>query len=223
MQQMLLNLIVLIFLLSGCAGSSVNLEQNNSDRNIYLIQPGDVVELITFQRDELTGEFTVSPDGTIGVPILGDIRIEGLSRAEAEKFIFESLSQKYDIPSLLLKLKSVQNLTTITVLGAVNKPGTFQVKKSITFMEAVGLAEGFKKEADLSDIRIYSNGKSSSVMSVNLGNLQEEHESIGNLKIFGNDVIFVSPTWSSEILKYFTEIQPIFQTVLILVLVKQNL
>jgi len=223
MQKMLLNLIVCCGLLTGCAGTFSNIEQKNSGQEVYLIQPGDIVELITFQRDELTGEFTVSPDGTIGVPILGDIKIEGLSRSDAEKFIFSTLSQKYDIPSLLLKLKSVQNLTTITVLGSVNKPGTFQVKKSVTFFEAVGLAEGFKKEADLSSIKIFSHGKESASMNVNLDDLSGNHESLNHLMIYGNDVIYVSESWSSKILKYFTEIQPIFQTVLILVLVRQNL
>lgn len=216
------DLFFLGLLMVGCS-STGNISKRNESTDVYLIQPGDVIELITFQRDEITGEFTVSPDGTIGVPILGDIKIEGLSRLEAEKFIFEELSKKYDIPSLLVKLKSVQNLTTITVLGAVNKPGTFQIKKSVTFFEAIGMAEGFKKEADLSEIHIYSNGNEANSQIVNLNDIQNNYASVSRLMIKGNDVIFVSETSTSKILKYFTEIQPIFQTVLIMVLVKQNL
>src|ERR1700722_11543709 len=63
----------------GCAPGRGLPELPAATPGAYRLGPGDVVRLITFGEDALTGEFRVSDSGTIALPLIGSVRASGLS------------------------------------------------------------------------------------------------------------------------------------------------
>jgi polysaccharide export outer membrane protein len=128
----------------GLAGSSVSCE---------VIQPGDVLEVAMVTDFTKLGTTTtavrVAEDGTIFVPLIGRIRIAGFDAEQAERIIAgESILRGvFRNPCVTVTMKQCRT-RRITVVGAVNKPGTVELPRgSSSLLEALVAAEGLSDEA----------------------------------------------------------------------------
>nr|WP_144800231.1 polysaccharide biosynthesis/export family protein [Maribacter sp. MAR_2009_72] len=82
-------------------------------------------------------DYIVDKEGNIDFPVLGSVKIEGLSPAEVKTLLKDKLADYLKNPIVNIRLKNF----TVTVLGAVNKPGTYPVNgEQISILEAIGLA-----------------------------------------------------------------------------------
>ncbi|WP_422351257.1 polysaccharide biosynthesis/export family protein [Flagellimonas sp.] len=82
-------------------------------------------------------DYLVDQDGEIDFPVIGKLKIEGLSPEELRAVLRDRLSDYLKDPIINIRLRNF----TITVLGAVNRPGTYPVNgEQITILEALGLA-----------------------------------------------------------------------------------
>ncbi len=112
----------------------------------YRLGAGDVVRIITYGEDPLTGEFRVNDSGTIAVPLLGSLTASGLTPRELETEVAGAL-----IGGDLLRNPSVSvevvNYRPIFVLGEVNKPGQYPYQPGMTVVTAAAVAGGFTYRA----------------------------------------------------------------------------
>lgn len=82
-------------------------------------------------------DYLVDQDGTIDFPVIGKLKIEGLSPDELRKLLRQKLSEYLKDPIINIRLRNF----TVTVLGQVNRPGTYPViGEQISILEALGLA-----------------------------------------------------------------------------------
>jgi polysaccharide export outer membrane protein len=82
-------------------------------------------------------DYLVDQDGMIDFPVIGKIKIEGLSPDELRTMLTERLSGYLKDPIINIRLKNY----TVTVLGAVARPGTYPTTgEQISILEALGLA-----------------------------------------------------------------------------------
>lgn len=81
--------------------------------------------------------YIIDKEGSIDFPVLGSIKIDGLSPADVKSLLKEKLADYLKNPIINIRLKNF----TVTVLGEVNRPGTYPVNgEQITILEAIGLA-----------------------------------------------------------------------------------
>jgi len=82
-------------------------------------------------------DYLVDESGNIDFPVIGKIKIEGLSSEELRELLTKELFDYLKDPIINIRLKNF----TVTVLGQVNRPGTYDVNgEQITILEAIGLA-----------------------------------------------------------------------------------
>lgn len=95
----------------------------------YIIGPGDVLRINVYQNPDLTLETRISESGTISYPLLGNVKLGGLSIAEAEKSIATGLLKGNFLkqPQVNLQLLQVRG-NQASVLGMVNKPGRYPIE-----------------------------------------------------------------------------------------------
>ncbi|MDY0781391.1 polysaccharide biosynthesis/export family protein [Tenacibaculum sp. IB213877] len=86
--------------------------------------------------------YLVDNNGEIDFPVLGKIKIGGLTRTEAIEFLRKKLDPDYiKNPTINIRIANYK----VTVLGDVNKPGTYTIpNERITILEAIGLAGDLK-------------------------------------------------------------------------------
>lgn len=111
--------------------------------------PGDVFEVRVYQEEDLSGDYKVGLDGTINFPLIGLIRVGGLSPGRIAELIRNKLVEgqfikKPDVSILLKESRSKK----ISVFGQVRQPGTFSYEENMTVVQAITLAGGFNAIAD---------------------------------------------------------------------------
>ena len=112
----------------------------------YLLGAGDFLRVLTFGEDQLTGEFRVSDQGTIGLPLVGSVVATGKTVQQLEADIARALVQGDFLKSPHVTVEVIA-YRPIFVLGEVAKPGQFPYQPGMTFLTAVAVAGGFTYRA----------------------------------------------------------------------------
>ena len=113
----------------------------------YKIGPEDLIEISVFEEEKLNKTVRVSSQGNISLPLLGVLRVKGLTSNELEKETRELLAEKYfQDPHVSVFIKEYRS-QRISVIGAVDKPGPYDVTGQKTILGILGMAGGLKEEA----------------------------------------------------------------------------
>ena len=113
----------------------------------YKIGPEDLIEISVFEEEKLNKSVRVSSQGNISLPLLGILRVKGLTANELEREIRDLLAEKYfQDPHVSIFIKEYRN-QRISVIGAVDKPGPYDVTGQKTILDALGMAGGLKEDA----------------------------------------------------------------------------
>ncbi len=127
----------------------------------YRIGPMDVIEVEVFQAEELSRAARVNTQGYVSLPLIGGVKVAGLTASEAERRIEKVLGEKYlQDPHVTVFIKDYES-QKITVEGWVKNPGVFPLKGKTTFLQAIANAKGMDRLADFSEVAIFRtvNGK----------------------------------------------------------------
>lgn len=113
----------------------------------YRIGAEDLLEISVYGAPDLDRTTRVSADGWISVPLAGDVRAEGLTTRELEAQIERLLQKNYMThPQVNVFLKEIQS-HSISVFGAVGKPGVFEIRGAKSLIEVLSMAQGLADDA----------------------------------------------------------------------------
>lgn len=119
------------------------------------LRRGDRLALDVPQRQELNRQLTVSENGTVLMPVLGEIPVEGILLQEAEELLLRRLRDVYpSIQRIVLSLVDEESRRLIYVHGEVLNPGKYEFKSNPNLWEAVREAGGSTATAALEAVRI---------------------------------------------------------------------
>lgn len=110
----------------------------------YHLGPGDVLQITVYAGGEKQVDFTgaISAQGTITSPLLGEVKVGGLTTTDVERNLREVLARDYYVdPQVLVSVKEYGG--QVFVIGAVRKPGAYGLQERMTVLGACLLAEGF--------------------------------------------------------------------------------
>ncbi len=108
----------------------------------YKIGPEDLLEITVFEDAQLNKAVRVSSQGNISFPLLGILKVKDLTAYELEKEIRDLLSEKYlQDPHINVFIREYRN-QQISVVGAVEKPGVYDVKGQKTVLDLLAMAGG---------------------------------------------------------------------------------
>lgn len=98
----------------------------------------------------LIGEFTVGASGALSLPIAGEIPVDGLSPEQLAELIATRVQDKVGLTRKPEVSVEVVDYRPFYILGRVNKPGEYPTRSGLTALEAVSLAGGFLRPAEVS-------------------------------------------------------------------------
>lgn len=135
----------------------------------YRVGPGDRVLVTVPQRPDLTRELTVSNEGTVTLPLIGDVQVGGLTASEIQTRILQALSEYYPSVNRIEVTITEAISQLIYISGQVRLPGKYAFTTSVNVWEAIREAGGPMPEASLDNVRIIkdrSRGGASMVVNV---------------------------------------------------------
>lgn len=166
----------------------------SQDRSEYLLGPGDLLEIKVFEAEKLNTTVRISSRGNVSLPLLGEVSLDGLTAAEAEKMVEDKYKETYikdPHVSIFIKEHFIQQ---ITVVGEVKNPGTYDYASSQRLLDAIALAGGLTEKAG-NKIQVRraadQTDETGQTLAVNLSKLINEGRTNLNVNIRGGDVIYV--------------------------------
>lgn len=117
--------------------------------------PGDVFEVSVLGEKDLPKEYRVQPDGTVDFPYLDRLVVSGLEPQQIEELIKSQLVEKKILvgPQVTLVVKQY-NSKKVSIIGAVQKPGSLPWQEGMKLVEAISQSGGFTALADADHVRV---------------------------------------------------------------------
>lgn len=169
----------------------------------YLIGPLDKLAITVFQVEDLTlKEAQVDASGRLALPLIGTLMVAGQTPTQLAEEIRRRLAAGYlqspQVSVIILEAVSQK----VTVDGAVTEPGVFELKGQTTLMQAVAMAKGPAKNANLKRVAVFRqvDGKRMAAM-FDLAAIRSGKND--DPPIFGNDVVVVD---SSAMKSFWREV-----------------
>ncbi|HTH94017.1 MAG TPA: polysaccharide export protein EpsE [Rhodocyclaceae bacterium] len=158
----------------------------------YRLGAGDQIRILVFQNPDLTLETRVSESGTIGYPLIGAVKIGGLTLDEAQKSIARGLRDGGFVkqPQVNIVLLAVLG-NQVSVLGLVNKPGRFPLETDTRVSDAIALASGVMPTG--SDTAVLTGMRDGKPFrkEIDIPSLFSHQGSEEDFKLQGGDVVYV--------------------------------
>lgn len=183
--------------------ASLNVAQN------YRIGPLDKLMITVFQVDEMKTEVQVDASGKISLPLLGGMVAAGKTTSELSAEIAAKLDAQYlKSPQVTVLVEEAES-QRITVGGAVTQPGVFEIKGKTTLLQAVALAHGADRVANLKRVAVFRtvNGQKM-VAVVDMRAIQSGK--MADPEIYGDDVVIVGESGAKTTLRDLSGVAPLF-------------
>jgi polysaccharide export outer membrane protein len=165
-----------------------------SDTSTYHIGRGDELNIAFVYTPELNTRATVRSDGRIGLPLVGDMKVEGLSTEQLRLQIEQALQGRVKRPQMTINVQGAAASQRVFVGGEVTMPGAQPLLGPLTVLQAVMSAHGLKETALASEVLVLrSTGTSSppTFIKVNLAGLMAGTGGAQDLALQAQDVVLV--------------------------------
>jgi polysaccharide export outer membrane protein len=130
-------------LLAALLAAHAVAQEAEEPSSVLNLGPGDVLEISVLGIDELSRRVRVLGDGTITLPLLGNFRVEGFTVKGAEDLIARMLAAKKLVNDPHVSIFVAESVSaTVSVQGAVQSPGSYDLAGRGTLLETIGRAGG---------------------------------------------------------------------------------
>lgn len=175
-----------LFLAGGAARAA---EQAASAE--YRVGPKDLLEVTALGVAEIQKLVVrVSEDGRVALPLVGEVDVNNLTQSEVERKLVRILGEKYlinpQVTVFILEYKSKR----VNVLGAVEKPGPYELLGRQTLMSIISQAGGMTRDAgnEIIVLRQLADGSAISIR-ISIDDLFVKGDAKLNLALEPNDIV----------------------------------
>lgn len=123
------------------------------DGKSYVIGENDVLSIDVWKEKEISREIPVRPDGKISLPLIGEIQAAGLTPLQLQSTITQDLKAYIDNPEVTVIVDDPRS-HQFNIVGQVARPGTYPLSESMTVLDAIAEAGGFKDFAKQTKIYV---------------------------------------------------------------------
>ncbi len=162
----------------------------------YRLSPNDLIAIEVFGEEDLRTPARLGADGVVSLPLLGSVKLGGLTLAQAAARLTELYGRDYLVnPKLNVSLVSYAK-ARFTVLGQVNRPGSYEMPEGATggidILDAIAMAGGYTRIAAPERISVRRQGRSGDqVLKVDAKRLGRSGSGSGSFRVLSGDRITV--------------------------------
>ena len=157
------------------------------------LSANDVISVTVYQEEELTTKTIIDKNGMVMLPLLGQVKISGMTVGDAQARIQQLYNKDYLVnPQVNLIVEQFAK-RRFAVLGQVQKPGSFDFpqNESVNLLEAIAMAGGYTRLGAPSkvDVKRIENG-SPKIYQLDAGDMSKDAKK-KSFEILPDDVITV--------------------------------
>ncbi|MDX9787064.1 MAG: SLBB domain-containing protein [Desulfobacterales bacterium] len=177
---------VTFFMVVWCIALPMNAQQ-------YVVGEGDVMKITVYDHADLAQTVRVDGDGTIMVAFLGKVPVSGLTVTQVSEKLTRLYADGYLIEPQIGVFMEDFSSRKATILGQVSKPGLYEIRQHITFLELISTAGGLTADAgDMAVIKRKQSGdEKEQIIKVDLKRLVQHGDTALNIPIEAGDNIYI--------------------------------
>lgn len=127
----------------------------------YTLGAGDKVHMSVFSEQQLGGDFSVSGDGKLSLPLIGDVDVIGKTTPEVARMVEARLADGYlRNPRVSMEVMAYR---PFFILGEIRSPGQYPYANGLTVTNAIATAQGFTPRARKKYVMIRRFGEAAEV------------------------------------------------------------
>jgi protein involved in polysaccharide export with SLBB domain len=160
--------------------------------SLYIIQPGDQLDIKFFYNPELNEALTVRPDGKISLQLVDEVQAAGLQPSELDDELTKKYAHELKKPEITVIVKSFKG-QRIFVGGEVNRQGLITIAGNMTPLQAVLNAGGFKETASPENAIVIRKGPKNEPVPIamNLQDAMQGKTGSADVLLQPDDVLYV--------------------------------
>ena len=112
----------------------------------YLIGPDDSLAVVFWREKDLSADVVVRPDGMISLPLLNDVRAEGLTPEQLRVALTSAASKFVEESTVTVVVKAI-NSRKVFITGQVGKPGPYSLGGPMTVLQLIAMSGGVAEYA----------------------------------------------------------------------------
>jgi polysaccharide export outer membrane protein len=162
----------------------------------YILSSGDTLDLMVYREPDLGMRSKIARDGRVQLPLLGEVKVAGMSVRDAQEHIRKLYDADYLVdPQIYLNISSYTQ-RKITVIGQVSRPGSYELQgnESLGILEAIGMAGGFTRIADTKNV-VVKRRTGEKVETIKVNTKRLESEDGGSFQVLPGDILTVGESW----------------------------
>jgi polysaccharide export outer membrane protein len=190
-------LVLLVALLGACVSSRSGYDYSREPdprKTEYVIGVADRLAIQVWKNPDLSTEAVVRPDGTITMPLVGDLTANGRTPTQLKGEIARQLARYLKNEGAVVTVAvTAVNSYSFTVSGNVMTPGVFNAQKYVTVLDAVQLAGGPNRFAAPSETQLTRRDKDgrTRLIPINYPAIVDGSQPEANLAVLAGDRIHV--------------------------------
>lgn len=193
-----MRLVTLLLLLVACGPnqhSDVKYATYPAPPKEVVLGVSDVIQINVWEQRDLSTEATIRPDGTITMPLVGDLPARGKTPTQLRDVIKQALQNflKLQAGNEVTVSVKAYNSYAFTVNGEVSRPGLYTSTKYLRAADAIALAGGptrFAKRSDIRILRVDGKGEQISI-PIDFDLVASGKRPDMNIWIMAEDVIYI--------------------------------
>jgi polysaccharide export outer membrane protein len=195
----LLYLLLAMFVLAGCAGSSGTVtttstpSEAGSDDN-YIIGAGDVLQVFVWGHEDLSTEVSVRPDGFISTPLVEDMRAAGNTPTQLARAVETALGEFIRSPTVTVIVQTFvgEYDQQIRVVGQATEPKSLNYRAGMTLLDVMIAVGGLGEFAAGNKAKVVrKEGGSEVTIKVRLKDLLNRGDMSQNIRMQPGDVLII--------------------------------
>ena len=161
LRRRLIQVILALLLASGThATCSEPSKAQATTSEEYRIGPDDLLAVNVWKEPEISRNVLVRPDGRISLPLIGDLSASGRTPVQLQDDIRRQLLMYVSNPEVAVIVQEAKS-QKFNILGEVEHPGSYQLSRSMTVLDAIALSGGlrdFAKAGKIYVLRVNNDG-----------------------------------------------------------------
>ncbi|WP_199610878.1 XrtA/PEP-CTERM system exopolysaccharide export protein [Flocculibacter collagenilyticus] len=164
----------------------------------YLIGPGDNVQIFVWRHPDISGSFTVRPDGMITTSLVEDIPVAGKTPTEVARKVEETLSKFIRDPVVTVSVSAFNGPYSeqVRVIGEATNPQAVNYVQNMTLLDVIIQVGGLTEFADGNDavvVRIIDGIQKE--FKVRVDDLVKDGEISANVDMLPGDILIIPEAW----------------------------
>ncbi len=189
----------------------VNSTVANGDNDEYILGPGDRLRVDFFSVPEFSSEYQVLPNGTVNLPRVGGVSIQGMTIRQASATISTTFSRYLTRPLVTVSLVEGRAVN-VAIAGEINRPGAYGMNSALanragggtlevpTLTNLIKMAEGITQSADLANVQIQRRQTDGlRTYRVNLWKLMQSGDASQDIRLQAGDSIYIPASNSIDL------------------------